>query len=113
MRTAFMVAFASLLEVMFLLLVVVPLSQSYRIIFSERTVTVRHGNNRRCKSRRQNDSRFGKSSPIVLCSSHLLPTMRPLGHPSAVALVNDLADFMNAQAFHVWFARHIVFLDQD
>jgi hypothetical protein len=33
--------------------------------------------------------------------------------PSAVALVNDLADFMNAQAFHVWFARHIVFLDQD
>jgi len=27
-------------------------------------------------------------------------------------IVNDLADFMNAQAFHVWFARHIVFLDQ-
>jgi len=28
-------------------------------------------------------------------------------------IVNDLADFMNAQAFHVWCARHIVFLDQD
>jgi hypothetical protein len=27
-------------------------------------------------------------------------------------IVNDLADFMNAQAFHVWVARHIVFLDQ-
>jgi NAD(P)-dependent dehydrogenase (short-subunit alcohol dehydrogenase family) len=26
--------------------------------------------------------------------------------------LNDLADFMNAQAFHVWFARHIVLLDQ-
>jgi hypothetical protein len=42
--------------------------------------------------------------------------LKPILFGAAIApshSVNDLADFMNAQAFHVWFARHIVFLDQD
>ena len=55
--------------------------------------------------------RFARGCPVQVTSIADNASIR-----STLALshiMNDLADFMNAQAFHVWFARHIVFLDQD
>jgi hypothetical protein len=54
--------------------------------------------------------RFARGCPVQVKSIAGEASIRSILALSHI--VNDLADFMNAQAFHVWFARHIVFLDQ-
>jgi hypothetical protein len=55
--------------------------------------------------------RFARGCPVQVTSIADDASIRSTLAPAPI--VNDLANFMNPQAFHVWFARHIVFLDQD